>query len=145
MVLYNTITSINYFLYKGNYMLKIFKDITQYCNSTIVSSQYADIDINIANTYPKITSEKYIRYRVDYLFYKDSFSNFLIKKFPYTISRNKNVLYYFFSTWVNYQIGENTKPEYNKDTEFINDETFYKLPDLKYSTLVYSRSLRYKG
>ena len=125
-------------------MFKIFKDITQYCNSTIVSSQYADIDINIANTYPKITSEKYIRYRVDYLFYKDPFSNFLIKKFPYTISRNKNVLYYFFSTWVNYQIGENTKPEYNKDTEFINDE-FYKLPDLKYSTLVYSRSLRYKG
>lgn len=115
-------------------MLKIFKDITQYCNSTIVSSQYADIDINIANTYPKITSEKYIRYRVDYLFYKDPFSNFLIKKFPYTISRNKNVLYYFFSTWVNCQIGENTKPEYNKDTEFINDETFYKLPDLKYST-----------
>ena len=49
-------------------MLKIFKDITQYCNSTVVSSQYADTDVNITDINYKKVNEKYIRYRVDYLF-----------------------------------------------------------------------------
>lgn len=124
-------------------MLKIFKDITQYCNSTIISNQYSDSEISIKDMGFK-NNGNYIRYRVDYLFYKDSFSNFLIKKFPYTIRRSKNILYYFFCSWASNFIEKNVKPEYNKDTEFINDETFYKLPDIKYSTSVYFRSLSYK-
>lgn len=125
-------------------MLKIFKDITQYCNSTVTSSQNSDSEINIIDKNFKNLNKEYIRYRVDYLFYKDSFSNFLIKKFPYTIRRNKNILFYFFCSWASNLMEENSKPEYNKVTEFISDEVFYKLPNSKYSAVIYTRSLRFK-